>query len=97
MNYRVLIIEAEFAIPDSRSLKDKRQLRLRLFDRLKAHYNVSVAETGSQDKWQTLEFTIAYVALTQGSAEEMRETLEEACLNLSEGRGELRRFDAEIV
>ena len=37
---------------DAQSLKDKRQVLRSLKDRLRAHYNVAVAELEHQDTWQ---------------------------------------------
>jgi uncharacterized protein len=42
----------EIHIPDARSLKDKRQVLRSLKDRLRAHFNVAVAELEHQDLWQ---------------------------------------------
>ncbi len=39
-------------IPDSRSLKDKRQVLQSLLSRTRERFPVSVAETGYQDLWQ---------------------------------------------
>jgi len=39
-------------ISDSGSLKSKRQVLRRITDRLKARFNVSVAETARHDAWQ---------------------------------------------
>lgn len=42
----------EIQIPDARSLKDKRQVLRSLKDRLRANFNVAVAELAYQDLWQ---------------------------------------------
>lgn len=42
----------EIHIPDARSLKDKRQVLRSLKDRLRANFNVAVAELDYQDLWQ---------------------------------------------
>ncbi|MGH9737905.1 MAG: DUF503 domain-containing protein [Candidatus Acidiferrales bacterium] len=39
-------------IPDARSLKDKRQIVRSLKDRLRARFNVAVAELDHQELWQ---------------------------------------------
>lgn len=48
-------------IPQSQSLKDKRQSIRSIKDRARAHFNVSVAELGELDKWQTA--TLGFVAI----------------------------------
>ncbi len=46
------LLTLEIHIPDARSLKDKRQVIRSLKDRLRAHFNVAVAELDHQDVWQ---------------------------------------------
>jgi uncharacterized protein len=49
-------------ITDSQSLKDKRQVLLRLKDRLRRKFNLSVAEVEAQDLWQRAVLALACVA-----------------------------------
>lgn len=46
------LLTLEIHIPDAQSLKDKRQVLRRLKDRLRARFNVAVAELEHQDLWQ---------------------------------------------
>ncbi len=50
-----------FMLHDNRSLKGKRKVVRSIVDRLKAKFNVSVAETGANDKWQRIELGICTV------------------------------------
>ncbi len=52
----------ELYIPDSHSLKAKRQVLRSLKQRLRDKFNVSVAEVGEQDLWQKALLGIACVA-----------------------------------
>ena len=52
----------ELFIPDSQSLKDKRQVLHSLRDRLRGKFNLSVAEVGDQDLWQKAVLGMACVA-----------------------------------
>ncbi|MBA5866749.1 MAG: DUF503 family protein [Nitrospira sp. CR1.3] len=52
----------ELFIPDSQSLKDKRQVLLSLKDRLRERFNLSVAEVDGQDLWQRAVLGLACVA-----------------------------------
>jgi hypothetical protein len=52
----------ELFIPDSQSLKDRRQVLLSLKDRLRDKFNLSVAEVGEQDLWQKAVLGLACVA-----------------------------------
>ena len=49
-------------IPDSGSLKSKRQVLRRVTDRVKARFNVSVAEVEDQDLWQRATIALAVVS-----------------------------------
>lgn len=46
-------------IPGSGSLKEKRRVVRSFKDRLRSRFNVSVAETGSQNLWQRAEIGVA--------------------------------------
>ena len=46
------LLTLEIHIPDARSLKDTRQVIRSLKDRLRARFNVAVAELDHQDVWQ---------------------------------------------
>ena len=46
------LLTLEIHISDARSLKDKRQVLRSLKDRLRAHFNVAVAELDHHDVWQ---------------------------------------------
>ena len=49
-------------LPGAHSLKDKRSVLKSMKDRLHNEFNVSVAETGRQDAWQSAELTVAVVS-----------------------------------
>ncbi len=52
----------ELYLPESDSLKAKRQVLLSVKDRLRDKFNVSVAEVGDQDLWQKAVLGMACVA-----------------------------------
>ncbi len=62
MGIIVGLCTVELFIPDSQSLKDKRQVLLSLKDRLRERFNLSVAEVGGQDLWQKAVLGLACVA-----------------------------------
>jgi len=55
------ILTARLTIPEARSLKQKRHVLRSVKDRLRNDFNVSVAETGGQDLWQSAELAVAMV------------------------------------
>jgi uncharacterized protein len=46
---------------DNRSLKGKRKIVRSMVDKVKHKFNVSIAEVGSNDKWQRIELGISAV------------------------------------
>jgi uncharacterized protein len=46
------LLTLELHLPEAQSLKDKRQVVRSLKDRLRAHFNVAVAELDFEELWQ---------------------------------------------
>ena len=66
------VYSLELHLPAARSLKDKRQVVRRLKDRLRAHFNVAVAEPPEhQDLWQRAELTVVSIADRRESLEKL--------------------------
>lgn len=55
------ILKMELHLIENRSLKGKRKVVRSIVDKVKSKYNVSVAEVGSNDKWQKIEIGISAV------------------------------------
>jgi len=73
------LLTLEIYIPDSRSLKDKRQVLRSLKDRLRGRFNVAVAELDHQDSWQRAQ--VGIVSLSNDAAhleQSLRAVLNEA-------------------
>jgi uncharacterized protein len=51
----------EFHIHDNQSLKGKRKIVKSMIGKVKSRFNVSIAEIGANDKWQTIELGISAV------------------------------------
>ena len=51
----------EFYLHDSQSLKGKRKIVKSMVDKVKHRFNVSIAEIGSNDKWQKIELGISTI------------------------------------
>ncbi len=58
----VVGFEVEIRIPDSHSLKDRRQVVRSLLDGARQRFHVSAAEVGGQDTWQRATLGFAVVA-----------------------------------
>ncbi|BFU94493.1 MAG: conserved protein of unknown function [Nitrospira sp.] len=85
----------ELFLSDSRSLKDKRRVLLRLKDRLHGQFNLSVAEVDGQDLWQKAVLGIACVS---NDGRHVNQVLDQA-LNLiqSDPAVELTRSKVELL
>jgi uncharacterized protein len=55
------ILTFEIFIPHAQSLKEKRRVIKSLKDQIHSRYNVSIAETEYQDKWQRAQLTACMV------------------------------------
>jgi uncharacterized protein YlxP (DUF503 family) len=55
------VCRMELYLPDRHSLKDKRQVIKSLKDRMRQHFNVSVAEVDAHDLWQRAVLAAACV------------------------------------
>ncbi len=63
------IASLRFVIPGSHSLKDKRRCLRGVKDRLRAQFNVSVAEVDAQDVWQTAVLGLSAVGTDRAYVE----------------------------
>jgi len=83
------ILRIELRLPQSSSLKSKRQLLKPITAQLKNRFNVSVAEVGDNDLWQR---TILGVALISNDGRHTDEVLANALNFVSSGQ-----FDVEVL
>jgi uncharacterized protein YlxP (DUF503 family) len=70
------VITFELRIDHARSLKDKRHYVKGLKDRLRAKFNVSVAEIGDQDVWRRGLVACVTVSPDQAYAEQLLQAVE---------------------
>ena len=84
----------ELALPECRSLKEKRRVVKSLKERLQARFRVSVAETRFQDTWTRAELTAAVVASDAGHADSVLGTLDRFIQG--DGRALIVRVDRSL-
>ena len=73
------LLTLELHLAEAQSLKDKRQVLRSLKDRLRAHFNVAVAELDHQDLWQRALVGVVSISADDGHlAESMQAALEES-------------------
>jgi len=78
------LLTIEIHIEDAQSLKDKRQVLRSLKDRLRARFNVAVAELAFQDVWQRSRVGVVTIS---GDAKHLEESLAEIAAASEEALG----------
>ncbi len=76
------VLTFELRLEHSHSLKDKRQVVKSLKDRLRARFNVAVAEMAEQDTWQRAIIAAVTISPDQKTAEEALQRVEEDASSL---------------
>lgn len=76
MNPVVGVLTLELHIGEAHSLKEKRHVVKSLKDRLRAKFNVSVAEIDYQDSWQRSVVAVAAVSGDRVYAEQLLQSVE---------------------
>ncbi|MDC0709516.1 DUF503 domain-containing protein [Stigmatella sp. ncwal1] len=71
----VCVARLTLQIPESGSLKAKRQVLRRVTDRVKARFNVAVAEVGDQDLWQKASIALSVVGNERRHVDEQMEKI----------------------
>jgi len=67
----VAVLTLEIRLPYSHSLKEKRAVLRKMRDRLRARFNVAVAELDHQDVWQRATLGIVSISDSQALLEEV--------------------------
>ena len=76
------VMTLEIRVENSHSLKDKRHVVKSLKDRLRAKFNVSVAEIDYQDLWQRALIAVVIVSADHAHAELVLQTVEREAVEL---------------
>jgi hypothetical protein len=79
------VLTLEIHVEDSHSLKDKRHVVKSLKDRLRARFNVSVAEIDWLDSWQNSLVAAVTVSKDRVYAEQVLQAVEAHAANLLGG------------
>ena len=80
-------------LPESQTLKDKRQVVRSLLARLRNQFEVSAAEVARQDTWQIAVLGLAYVS---GEARHAEEVVQHALRYIEESRPDLAITDVQV-
>ena len=77
----------ELRIEGAQSLKDKRQVLRRMKDRLRASFNVSVAETDASDLWQRATVEVVAVSPSRDYLVGLMQNVEKAANSIASHSG----------
>ena len=80
-------------LPESQTLKDKRQVVRSLLARLRNQFEVAAAEVVRQDSWQVAVLGVAYVS---GEASHAEEVIQHAVRYIEESRPDLAVTDVQV-
>lgn len=86
---KIFVSEYRVYLQDSFSLKDKRRVRRSLFDYLKAHFNISIAETDLVDNIKIFQFGFSMVSKDISYLEEKSQIIEDIIFQRAHGRVEI--------
>ena len=83
----VACLMLELRIEAARSLKDKRQVVRSVKDRLRAHFNVSVAELDAVNAWQRATIGVAGISDSRDYLKGLMEKVEREATRIANGAG----------
>lgn len=89
----VLSAKLIFYMPDSHSLKDKRQVSRSVVEKTQRRFNASIAEVDTQDKHQTLTLGVAVVS---GDTAHAQQSLDEI-IRFMEDHAAAELTEVEII
>ena len=70
------LLTLEIHLPEAHSLKEKRRVVRKIKDRLRARFNVAVAELDHQDLWQRALLGVVSLASDEEAVERLLEAVE---------------------
>jgi uncharacterized protein len=83
----IAFLTLEVRIEGAHSLKDKRQVVRSLKDRLRAHFNVSVAELEETDLWQRATIGVASLSSSRDYLEGLMQKVEAEAHRIASSTG----------
>ncbi len=89
------ILKMEICLPNLHSLKDKRKVLKSLIAKLRKKFNISVAETGGQNKWQRSTISVVLTSNDSGYAHQVLEGVVKEVESSIEGF--LVKYEIEII
>ena len=91
------VLRLTLHLPEPGSLKSKRHLLRSAIDRVKARFNVSIAEVGANDLWQRSVVGVAAVGNDHAFVNETLDKVADFVASMHGGQLQLTGRDLEIV
>jgi uncharacterized protein YlxP (DUF503 family) len=93
----IAVLTVELRIEHAQSLKDKRQVVRSLKDKLRKHFNVSVAELDETDLWQRATIGVVSISSSRDYLAQIMQSLEKDAARIAaEAGGEVVDSFVEI-
>lgn len=86
-NHLIAFLTLELRIEAAHSLKDKRQVVRSLKDRLRAHFNVSVAEMDANGLWQRATVGVVSISDSRSYLEGLMNNVERQAMRIANNAG----------
>lgn len=83
----VAVLTLEIRIEHAQSLKDKRQVVRSLKDKLRHHFNVSVAEIDETDLWQRATIGVAAISGSRDLLAQLMQSIEKDAVRIARDAG----------
>jgi hypothetical protein len=83
----IAVLTLELRIEHAQSLKDKRQVVRSLKDKLRHHFNVSVAELEETDLWQRATVGVVSISSSRDYLSQLMQTIEKDAFRIARDSG----------
>jgi uncharacterized protein len=83
----IAVLTLELRIEHAQSLKDKRQVVRSLKDKLRKHFNVSVAELDETDLWQRATIGVVSISSSRDYLRQIMQSVEKAAVRIASDAG----------
>src|SRR5208282_3754238 len=91
------LLTLDLQLPYAHSLKEKRQVLLRLKDRLRNRFNVAVSELDHQDLWQRSAIGVTSISSSETNLRQVLEGAQKEAESLAEEAGAMVNSTIELM
>lgn len=93
---KVLVIDLDIKLYGVFSIKDKRNIKNKIIDKLKRQFNISIIESANQDVWNIISLTIAYAGISLNSCQKQKNSIIFKLEEVIESYGQIFSLDYDI-